>query len=330
MSRPPTPEADFYIGYRAQAPAGLARFYRRAAALLLLSAAGLGALLAGLMRPLPASFFDFGNAHDYEGLVQEAPYPSLLVTDGLRLAGSAPQAATLPRVLLGGEGKQGAQDLVRGLDGARVRLTGTLAWRPSAVGAGSGPQGLIEVREGSVRVLAPAGAGAAATPAIAAGAGATGSTAAAGAAPRRVRLGGEIMDAKCYLGVMNPGESTVHRDCAALCIRGGLPALFVARDGGGSEIGLLLVDEGGRAMADLLPPLVGLPLTLEGELVEAGGGFAELRVSRRDLAARTAARAASASAFPLAAMGVGWWCRAAPALGSAWRRGQQARRPEVH
>lgn len=328
MSRPPTPEADFYIGYRAQAPAGLARFYRRAAALLLLSAAGLGALLAGLMRPLPSSFFDFGNAHDYEGLVQEAPYPSLLVTDGLRLAGSAPQAATLPRVLLGGEGKQGAQDLVRGLDGARVRLTGTLAWRPSAVGAGSGPQGLIEVRAGSVQVLTPAGAGGSAAPHRASGA--AGSAAGRGASGRRIQLSGEIMDAKCYLGVMNPGESTVHRDCAALCIRGGLPALFVARDGGGSEIGLLLVDEGGRAMADLLPPLVGLPLTLEGELVEAGGGFAELRVSRRDLAARTAARAASASAFPLAAMGVGWWCRAAPVLGSAWRRGQQARRPEVH
>jgi hypothetical protein len=27
-------------------------------------------------------------------------------------------------------------------------------------------------------------------------------------------LTGEIVDSKCYLGVMNPGQGKVHRDCA--------------------------------------------------------------------------------------------------------------------
>ena len=43
-------------------------------------------------------------------------------------------------------------------------------------------------------------------------------------------LGGEIVDSKCYLGVMNPGRSKVHRDCAARCLRGGIPPMLVTAD----------------------------------------------------------------------------------------------------
>ena len=61
------------------------------------------------------------------------------------------------------------------------------------------------------------------------------STESGAAPPERVVLGhivltGEIVDSKCYLGVMNPGEGKVHRDCAARCISGGIPAAFIARD----------------------------------------------------------------------------------------------------
>jgi hypothetical protein len=34
---------------------------------------------------------------------------------------------------------------------------------------------------------------------------------------------GEIVDTKCFLGVMNPGEGKVPRECAALCLSGGIP-----------------------------------------------------------------------------------------------------------
>ena len=53
------------------------------------------------------------------------------------------------------------------------------------------------------------------------------------APPMRETLGtvamrGEIVDSKCWLGVMNPGEKKVHRACASLCIRGGVPALLIS------------------------------------------------------------------------------------------------------
>jgi hypothetical protein len=56
-------------------------------------------------------------------------------------------------------------------------------------------------------------------------------------------LVGEIVDSKCYLGVMNLGDTKPHRECAALCIRGGVPPLFIAHDADGRTASLLLVSE---------------------------------------------------------------------------------------
>jgi hypothetical protein len=50
-----------------------------------------------------------------------------------------------------------------------------------------------------------------------------------------VSLVGEIVDTKCYLGVMVPGEGTTHRSCAALCLRGGLPPALRVRVTGGTD-----------------------------------------------------------------------------------------------
>ena len=70
-------------------------------------------------------------------------------------------------------------------------------------------------------------------------------------------LRGEIVDGKCWMGVMNPGEGQVHRDCADRCLRGGLPPMFVA----GAETMILL---GQNAPA-------GVPLTLGGKLKRTNG-----------------------------------------------------------
>lgn len=75
-------------------------------------------------------------------------------------------------------------------------------------------------------------------------------------------LQGEIVDGKCYLGVMNPGAGQVHRDCAARCLAGGLPPLFIA----GKKV-LVLAGFDARNNMDK----VGVPLTLEGTLKKVGG-----------------------------------------------------------
>jgi hypothetical protein len=83
-----------------------------------------------------------------------------------------------------------------------------------------------------------------------------------------VTVTGEIVDSKCYLGVMNPGSGKVHRDCAARCLSGGIPPIFISGDG---EDQFLLVGPDGSALGrDALRDFVAEPLTIRGELLQRG------------------------------------------------------------
>lgn len=46
-----------------------------------------------------------------------------------------------------------------------------------------------------------------------------------------VTLHGEVVDSKCYLGVMKPGAGVTHRACAARCLHGGVPPALATGDG---------------------------------------------------------------------------------------------------
>ena len=45
-----------------------------------------------------------------------------------------------------------------------------------------------------------------------------------------ITIQGEIIDAKCGIGKMNPGTGQTHKTCASLCIRGGSTSLFMVLD----------------------------------------------------------------------------------------------------
>ncbi len=137
------------------------------------------------------------------------------------------------RFLLVAPGKHG---LELPFDQSRVTLAGTLARR--------GDDRLLEVIPSSVT---PHGA--------------------APAEPTRdlgpVALAGEIVDSKCYLGVMNPGQGKVHRECATRCIAGGVPPALLV-DG---RVVLLVAER------RTILPLVGRPVQVKGRLQKRGEQF---------------------------------------------------------
>ena len=60
------------------------------------------------------------------------------------------------------------------------------------------------------------------------------------------KIKGEIIDPKCYFGVMKPGEGKPHRDCAIRCILGGIsPMLAVKNEKGEANYYLLASSDGG-------------------------------------------------------------------------------------
>jgi len=81
-----------------------------------------------------------------------------------------------------------------------------------------------------------------------------------------VQLTGEIVDSKCYFGVMNPGAGKVHRDCAVRCISGGIPPAFLVRDGGGSTATLLLANWKRELLEHIAEPV-----TIRGRLSRSAG-----------------------------------------------------------
>ena len=78
-------------------------------------------------------------------------------------------------------------------------------------------------------------------------------------------LRGEIIDPKCFFGVMNPGYGKTHLSCARRCIAGGIPPVFKVTDGH-EERYLILTDAEGQAVGEQLAELIGYPLTLQGAL----------------------------------------------------------------
>ncbi len=87
----------------------------------------------------------------------------------------------------------------------------------------------------------------------------------------RRTLRGEIVDSKCYLGVMNPGFGKTHRACAIRCISGGIPPVLLVRsEKTGRATYYLLVGEDGEAVNEEVLELVALPVEIAGNVEKAG------------------------------------------------------------
>lgn len=93
-----------------------------------------------------------------------------------------------------------------------------------------------------------------------------------------VKLRGEIVDSKCYLGAMKPGDQKTHKACATLCIRGGIPPVLVERLPGGSVRCTLLVNPDGGPLEPAAFDRIAEPVEITGEL-ESLAGLRRVRVS---------------------------------------------------
>lgn len=233
------PESDFYVGYLPKAPTGLSRFVRRIVIALGLFIVTLAIALSLGQMPFAKSYFEFGKVRNFEGRVVARPYPSLLITR----PGQPGKEDRTSDYLLVSPGKHGADDVIRNFADKNVRLRGQLIYRDG--------QTMVEIEPASIHE--------------------TGVQSAEQAAARSfgtLTLTGEIVDSKCYLGVMNPGKGKVHRDCASRCLSGGIPPLFV--DFLSGKTFLLVGGDESALPYDELRPFIAEPLTIQGEHLQRG------------------------------------------------------------
>ena len=209
---------DFYIGYHDKAAPAQARFVRRAVIGMAVLVGALAALLAARQQPQPDGRFEFGASRAFEGVLYELPVPTLRVlTNG----------GVATNFVLVGFGKHGLPGFARGHDGKKVRFNGTLIQKDRLV--------MIELNdEKSFQVLGE--------PAAHERRGASESLG-------EVSLTGELVDTKCWSGVMRPATGKVHRACAVRCLSGGVPPGLLVRDEQGNAVVVLLAGADGGKLA---------------------------------------------------------------------------------
>jgi hypothetical protein len=239
-----TDRDELYVGYLPSAPPGYARFVRRVVAALLGAAGVLAVVFAALQAPFDAGSFELDRAHDASGVVRALPAPMLVPQ------GDGGDPADRPALLVR-PWKHGAAEDAAMLDGHHVTLRAHRVTSPLGE--------MLELVPGSVVDRGRS------------------DTAPSRQSLGRFRLRGELVDSKCYLGVMKPGRGKPHRGCAARCLSGGIPALFLVEDEDGGQVALLIAQRDDSPLPRGLLDRVGEPIVLEGD-VERVDGMLTLRV----------------------------------------------------
>ena len=241
-------EGEFFVGYLTM-PVLLTRFYRIVIPLLILFGAGFALWVSAGQKSAGSGTWDLSGKVTYQGILALEPYPVLHVS----------RNESVDSVLVVFEGKRGIEDLARPFAGRPVSVSGYPIkrgdWEMLEINAATDIQ-TLDTLPSSIALPESESLG-------------------------RVSIAGEIVDSKCFLGVMKPGAGRVHRACAELCILGGLPPMLIAEDGAGRRGGYLLTAPDGASAARQVLANVAVPVTVTGELLKRGN----LRYLRLDAAA---------------------------------------------
>lgn len=244
-------QGELYVGYL-PVPAGVRRFLRIWVPVVLWIVA-IAAVVMARTQPTPgAAVWESTEERLVTGLLTARPYPMLYVSD--RGDGRAGY------VLLVEVGKHGGGKRAARFDGKHITVSGWMLHRDGRFMLEMAPG------DGAIREVGEAWEGGEAVR----------------AALGRVTLRGEIVDSKCFLGAMKPGHGKTHKECATLCISGGIPPMFVVRGAGGEATYFLLTSEDGGPLGSEAWAMIADPVEVSGELEDVGG-TKRLRVRAGDI-----------------------------------------------
>ncbi len=238
---------DFYIGWQPQSPKSYSHAMKLLIGALLVIVPLSAFLLVSSQNEFSAANFEFGKSTEVEGVLVKKPVPMLKLEGGTTADGKV----IYQNILLVAFGKRGAKgDIVKmeqekgDLEGQLVRLKGTLIYGDgkTLLELTDGKDALLEVKEGEqIRKSQEEKFG-------------------------EATLKGEIIDPKCYFGVMKPGEGKIHRSCAIRCISGGIPPVLKIQDAEGNTNYCLLLGSKGESINEKVLDYVASPIEVSGQL----------------------------------------------------------------
>lgn len=224
---------EFYIGWQEEMPPSHKSFIRNILIGIFVLIPILVFAVVSFQKPMNHHHFEFGTITELTGVYHAEPFPMLEVSSGV------PEGFS-KSVLLVGFGKFGAQGIIADIEKEHGKLTGKEAKLNGTLIYGDGVT-LMELTD-----LEESFVGAKETDKEYLG---------AETKPKDVTRTGEILDPKCYFGVMKPGEGKIHKSCAIRCISGGIPPVMrvLQEDGITYDYYLVKGKEGQEINKEVLP-----------------------------------------------------------------------------
>lgn len=234
---------EFYIGYNKKVNSNILKFRNRiliGIAVLFITIAGTFAIY---QNKSTSGKFEFGKISQIEGVFMQKPYPMLRVKANENISRD---------ILLLGFGKFGAlpglSELnVDMLDGKEMSISGTLIYYDGKTLFQLEPdlKNNIEIKNqvNYKRDWIDLG---------------------------KIEISGEVIDPKCYFGVMKPGFGKIHRSCGVRCISGGIPPVYMTTNAEGKQTYMLLVNENGEPVNQEVLDYVGKISHINGQLKKLG------------------------------------------------------------
>ncbi len=249
---------DFYVGYidsvAPKTKKTIKGFVLAAFAILL----AIAAIFAFTQNTAKNSYFEFGVDTKITGIYHELPYPMLQVKT---------EENEYRNIVLLGFGKFSAnpylkkiRNTTKPLSGSTLSIEGNLIYYNGKT--------LIQITdEEKVVLVTPSDAAKIPQPI---------------AMVQDMELQGEIIDPKCYFGVMKPGKGKIHRSCAVLCISGGIPPVLATTDENNISKYYLITDTNGAPIHQDILPFVGKPSVIQGDVYQLQDWY-QLRIDVSDI-----------------------------------------------
>ena len=230
---------DFYVGYGAM-PKKDRRFLLKAIPAGLIGLGATGTFLGGRAASSGGGRWETGTPVTLKGRIGLHPYPVLWV-DGIGH-------------VIAGIGKIGADSYCKQFEGKNVEVTGVKITRNDCfmLGVAVGDINPIDQTMADVPQLTQL---------------------------QDVSIIGEVLDAQCFMGIMNPGYGSTHRGCATQCIRGGQPVFFSVGIRGSDKTtgaqtcggnGYLLANAAGGKINSEILNHIAVPVTIDAKLEKIG------------------------------------------------------------
>lgn len=237
-------DREFFVGYLSM-PVRLSTFNKALMVALLILAASVAVWLSSSQESVGRGQWDAFEKITLTGTLSIDPYPVLHIDD--------PAASSVLLVKLG---KHSALDIAASFANQSVTVSGFPIKRGDWLMLELEDASDIEVTNAAKTLVPP----------VVSSLG-------------NISLKGEIVDSKCFLGVMKPGAGKVHRACASLCLKGGIPPILVAKYSDNHSYAYVLILPDGTSASHVVAPIAGLPVEINGEL-EQRGDLLYLRMSQ--------------------------------------------------